>query len=78
MTTHDRTPNTAKSDLMTFADAAFALNVSQRTIRRLVEDGHLAAVHIRTARRVRRDSVDHYLHSLTDTPPSAHQGEPNA
>jgi excisionase family DNA binding protein len=74
MTTHDRKPNTAKSDLMTFADAAFALNVSQRTIRRLVEDGHLAVVHIRSAARVRRESLDHYLRTVDGPlPPTKHR-----
>ncbi|MCH7740753.1 MAG: helix-turn-helix domain-containing protein [Chloroflexi bacterium] len=50
--------------LMTKADVATYLNVSIRTIDTLISEGELIPVHVRSARRFTRDSVDRYINRL--------------
>lgn len=53
-----------KGRLLTKKDVASYLNVSVRTVDTLVAEGALTPVHVRSARRFTRDSVDRYISGL--------------
>lgn len=54
--------------LLKLGDVAERLAVTERTVYRLINAGHLDAVHIGRAIRVPEDSVDDYIESLLHSP----------
>ncbi len=51
--------------LLDLPAVARQLTVSERTVRRLIEKGHLPAVHVRHSIRVRATDLDEYVRKLT-------------
>lgn len=55
-------PATLTRRLVTLADAADALAVSTRTVRRYIADGHLEAVRLgRKTLRIKADSIERFI-----------------
>lgn len=54
--------------LLKLGDVAERLAVTERTVYRLINAGHLDSVHIGRAVRVPEDSVDDYIESLLHSP----------
>lgn len=54
--------------LLTFAEVAERLRVSERTVRRLVSDGSLPAVEVASKRRVHTADLDAYAEGLRQRP----------
>jgi excisionase family DNA binding protein len=55
----------SESDLLTPAEAADYLRISERSLRRLVADGSLPATRIGSKRRHRRSDLDAFITSVT-------------
>lgn len=53
------------ADLLTVAEAASFLRVSERTIRRMCAEGDLPAIRVRTAWRIRRVDLAELLEPAT-------------
>lgn len=49
------------SDLLTVKEVAELLRVSQPTVLRMIDDGDLRAIRVRTQWRIRRSDLDEYL-----------------
>lgn len=54
--------------LLTIPDVAERLCVSERTVYRLANAGHVDAVHVGRLIRITEDSVDSYIESLLHSP----------
>lgn len=54
--------------LLTISDVAERLVVSERTVYRLINAGHIDGIHIGRLVRVTEDSVDGYIESLLHSP----------
>ena len=52
---------TQSSDLLTVKEVAEILRVSQPTVLRMIDDGELRAIRVRTQWRIRRSDLDDYL-----------------
>lgn len=52
---------TQPSDLLTVKEVAEILRVSQPTVLRMIDDGELPAIRVRTQWRIRRVDLDDYL-----------------
>jgi excisionase family DNA binding protein len=52
---------TQSSDLLTVKEVAEILRVSQPTVLRMIADGELRAIRVRTQWRIRRSDLDDYL-----------------
>ena len=60
MNTH-RTPLRADSQLLTISAAAHSLNISEKTIRRRIDDGQLPAHRIGNRIRIDQDELRRFL-----------------
>lgn len=49
------------SDLLTVTEVATRLSVSGPTVRRMIDDGELQSIRIRSAIRIKRTSLDSFL-----------------
>ena len=52
---------TQSSELLTVKEVAAILRVSQPTVLRMIDDGELPAIRVRTQWRIRRSNLDDYL-----------------
>lgn len=57
--------------MLTVADAAAALHVSERTVRREIADGRLPAIRLRSLYRIRPEDLQSYLAAQPAACPSA-------
>lgn len=63
-----KAPARAEPGLLTIAQAAEWLGISEKQTYRLVYDGHLPSVYIKTSRRVRRADLEAFVQKLPTRP----------
>jgi len=54
-------PHTSRRPLLTVAGVAKILNVSPRTVRRLIKDGKLPILHVGRSVRIRPEAIEAFI-----------------